>query len=230
MANVIFEETTGKDVGEHVMAFFTDDSPGDDGTTTAQAVAEADFETAAGDTMVEPEPVIPWTSPQPAPVKELARAPLPQSTAIDPPQPIALPVHAVDVRLPSNRSFLAENANLRAAAQGGGANSPPPVGAPLRPSAAKSLGAAPSDTMAALLPESEKEAEVFAAIQQLKASATPESPKANHADAQEAPRRPAGAVASEGGWFSEVMLSALAKYQESAELARTTPPAVSLTN
>ena len=230
VVNVIFEETTGKDVGDHVMAFFTDDSADDDGTMTAEAVPEADFDTAAGGTMAEPESVIPWTSPLSAPVKELALAPLPPSPPIDAPQPIAPPAHAEGGQWPSNRSFLANDAISGPTAQAGGASPHAPIGAPLRPAAANNQGVAPSDTMAALLRESEKDADAFAAIQQRMASATPESTKTAHTDAGEAARPPAGAVASEGGWFSEVMLSALAKYQESAELARATPPTVSLTN
>ncbi len=230
VVNVIFEETTGKDVGEHVMAFFTDDGPDDDGTATAAAVAEADFETAAGGTMAEPEPVIPWTSPLPAPVKKLALAPLPPSTSIDVPQPVAPPAHAQGAFLPPNRSFLAEDAIDGPAAQGGSASRPSPSSAPLRAAAADNPGVAPSDTMAVLLRESEKEADAFAAIQQRMASATPESPKTTRAAAWETAQRVAGALAPQGGWFSEVMLSALAKYEESAELARTTPPTVSLTN
>ena len=230
VVNVIFEETTGKDVGEHVMALFTDDSPDDDGTMTAQAVPEADFETAAGGTVNEPESDIPWTSPLPAPVKELALAPLPPSPSIAAPQPIAPPAHGEGGQWLSNRSFLTEDSVAGPAATGGGASPHSPIGAPLRPTAANKQDATPSDTMAALLRESEKESDAYAAIQQRKASAMPGSPKADHAEAGEATRPPAGAVASEGGWFSEVMLSAFAKYQESAELARTTLPTVSLTN
>ena len=229
VVNVIFEESTGKDVGEHVMAFFTDD----DGTATAEAVPEADFETAAGGTIAEPEPVIPWTSPLPPPVKKLALAPLPRSTSIDVPQPAPPPAHAQRALFPSNRSFLVEDAIDGPAAQGGSAIRPSPSSTPLRAAAAAAAdnaGTAPSDTMAVLLRESEKEADAFAAIQQRMARATPESPKTTHAEAGEAARPPAGALAPAGGWFSEVMLSALAKYQESAELARTTPPTVSLTN
>ena len=215
---------------EHVMALFTDDSPDDDGTMTAQAVPEADFETAAGGTVNEPESDIPWTSPLPAPVKELALAPLPPSPSIAAPQPIAPPAHGEGGQWLSNRSFLTEDSVAGPAATGGGASPHSPIGAPLRPTAANKQDATPSDTMAALLRESEKESDAYAAIQQRKASAMPGSPKADHAEAGEATRPPAGAVASEGGWFSEVMLSAFAKYQESAELARTTLPTVSLTN
>ena len=57
VANVIFEETTGKDMGEHMMALFTDATPDDDGTMTSESVPEADFETGVGGTMSEPEPV-----------------------------------------------------------------------------------------------------------------------------------------------------------------------------
>ncbi|MDP6573174.1 MAG: hypothetical protein QGI63_04780 [Rhodospirillales bacterium] len=230
VVNIIFEETTGKDVGEHVMAFFTDDGADDDGTATAEAVPEADFETGAGGTLAEPDIVNPWTSPLPAPVKELALAPLAQDTATDAPQPVSSPIHAQRALLPSNRSFLSEGAIGEPAAPGGSTILPSPSSAPLAAAAASNPVTTPSDTMAALLRESEKEADAFAAIQQRVASATPESPKATHAEAGEGARPPAGALAPQGGWFSEVMLSALAKYQGSAELARMTPPTVSLTN
>ncbi len=173
VVNVIFEETTGKDVGEHVMALFTDDSPDDDGTMTAQAVPEADFETAAGGTVNEPESDIPWTSPLPAPVKELALAPLPPSPSIAAPQPIAPPAHGEGGQWLSNRSFLTEDSVAGPAATGGGASPHSPIGAPLRPTAANKQDATPSDTMAALLRESEKESDAYAAIQQRKASAMP---------------------------------------------------------
>ena len=229
VANVIFEETTGKDMGEHMMALFTDDTPDDDGTMTAEAVPEADFETGAGGTISEPEPIFAWTSVRPVSVKELALAPLPPSTPIDAPQPIAPPAHAKGDQPPSNRSFLAEDAVSGPATQGGSASPPLPIRESLRPSA-ENQGVQPSDTMAALLRESEKEADAFAAIRPRMASATPESPENTKAKADVAAQPPAGAVAPLGGWFSEVMLSALAKYRDSAELAHTTIPTVSLTN
>lgn len=234
VVNIIFEETTGKDVGEHVMAFFTDDGTDDDGTATAEAVPEADFETGAGGTLAEPDFVNPWASPlpapMPAPAKELALAPLARDTALDAPQPVPPPVHGQRALFPSNRSFLSEDAIDQPVAPGGSAIPPAPSSAPFGAAAANNPGTTPSDTMAALLRESEKEADAFAAIQQRMASATPYSPKATHAEAGEGARPPAGALAAQGGWFSEVMLSALAKYEGSAELARTTPPTVSLTN
>jgi hypothetical protein len=236
VVNVLFEETTGKDMGEHMMALFADDTPDDDGTMTAEAIPEADFETGAGGTMSEPEAVFAWTSVRPVPVKELALAPLPPSTPIDPPQPIAPPAHAKGDQPPSNRSFLAEDAVSGPATQGGSANPPLPIRESLLPireslrPSAENQGVQPSDTMAALLRVSEKEADAFAAIRPRMASATPQSTENAQAKADVAAQPPPGAVAPLGGWFSEVMLSALAKYRDSAELAHTTIPTVSLTN
>jgi len=225
VVNGIFEETTGKDVGGHVVAFFSDDS-----TMTAETIPEAYFETVEGGTLSEPDLFIQRASSRANFVKEISLAPLSPRPLIDAAQPTAPPAHTEDRHSPSNRSFLENDAISELAAQAGGPSTHPPIRTPPRPAPAKNQNAAPSETMAALLRESEKEAGVFAAIQQRVASATPEASKAAIAAAKEPPRPVAGAIAPEGGWFSEVMLTALAKYKDSAELARATRPADSLTN
>ena len=118
MVNIIFEETTDKDMGEHVMAFFTDDGTDDDGTATAEAIPEADFETGTSGTLAEPDFVNPWTSPLPVPVKELALAPLARDTVLDAPQPVSSPIHTQRALFPPNRSFLSEDAIDQSAAPG----------------------------------------------------------------------------------------------------------------
>jgi hypothetical protein len=84
------------------------------------------------------------------------------------------------------------------------------------------------ETAAARLSDTERQADSFAAINYRDRLA---AASRQRAEANVIASRPAGSLAKEGGWFSEVMTSALDKYNAGAGLARTAPaPQVNILN
>jgi hypothetical protein len=152
LINVIFEEATGKDVGEHVMALFDDAPATDEETKIAANTPEAALVTAAGP--VPPMPAWATQALTPSPVEARVPSPptrLPRPQYVDilglPPAPAAAPAITASAATPVPRGRVEPKG-------------PPPV----------------NSTVVASLRQAENEADVFAAAR-FRSTLVPEKAK-----------------------------------------------------
>ena len=210
----MIDDVTGKDVGEHVMAFF------DDGTSTPPEVS---------DNVTGPVAI--------------SRAPSLTATATEPADPVTAWAMA-------ETSYRKSAAGKMGANQVGGnvmvsASAPrrkeatpfaeAPFKAPVR--GVNALAALRQDLKSGAVIQAAQASEAKAAIRAARQGATSLA-AVNFYDAQQvvkvgtptvrqSAQRPAtppsGAIAADGGWFSDSMLSALSKYDNGAALVGATP-------
>ena len=180
LLNVILQEATGKDVGEHVLAFFQDDEPAEGETMVAETVPEEEFVTAAGGGTVPSH-----GADDDALVMPLMPAPVEREILPPPPPP----------------------------AQANAPTSPLVFFDP-QPATSPSL-------VTAALRQAELESDALRAVDLSSARRTPPAGEGSPDDGVVT-----GAVAPTGGWFTEAMLEALAKYREGAR-PTAAPPAAS---
>jgi len=206
LVNVIFEETTGKDLGEHVMAFFDDDAPEEGETVLAAnapppaAAANVDFAPAMAawaDQVLMPAPVqVQAMSPPPAARPQMADmlsySALPRRPAQPTPPPSAM-------------------ASVQA--------SRPAIAPRIDPAVSRHSVAA----VTSALREAEQEADLFAIM-----DFQPSMRSGGAEETDRGPDNPPGAVAPAGGWFSDAMLEALEKYEKTARLSDTSQPAATV--
>lgn len=201
LANALINETTGRDVGGHMIALLTKDDAVPTMVAEAKTIppdvqALASIETTAG---LPPIPSAATEAPKPAETAPLTTAgPIPIET---------LP--------PELRDALRQQRRVDGADAGAAAHKlaqrkakEPTVSA----SVARRQWATDADAFAAVTPKKKKD-------------------PAAEAGEPEPKQQTAGAVAPEGGWFSKTMLDALEKYQKSATLTEAKEvPAVSVVN
>lgn len=191
--SAFLDETTGKDMGEHVLAFFA----GDDATGTGTAIAAADEYGVS-----PPETVFSTAAGGPPAVPELGMlAPLPETVAHHP-------------KPSGGTASLIRSADLVEIS----------ALAPLPP-AIKPVGTKPTVNAAAVqaqLTSFRQENEALAALDMGRPLKTADTEDAKVEKETERATPPSGALAQQGGWFSDVMLGALQKYQASARLAEST--------
>ena len=207
VANVIVEYTSGKDVGEHVLSLFVDESAA--GTLTAATdgalkaagrgglpeivwdgprISAAD---TAGPTSIA------WNAPRLSSGVQAALLPLQNPGAI-PPAPLAMAKETVSTPKAAFRGSITGTARP----------------APPQPSPANVFA---DDT-----------ADVFAAVRHQAAARRPGGPRGEGLSAL--PSTP-GATPANGGWVSASIMSALGKYQQGAKLAeRPQAPAFNYSN
>lgn len=278
IANVLIDDATGKDMGEHVMAFFENEEPDAPGNGPSEERAVADIGARAG--LVQPDAPQPFRSPGAAtalpanpapgaldpitawaksevafrhsnvgkgrlmlegeiqdpeflPAQERATAPKSVTTgALAPKAPgwkDASPY--VPVKSAASVPTAASVTAPRPIALDG-----PVVGiqalAALRQDL-KAGGDKKAAEAASVARETRQNAALFAASAygpQMRAFEARKSRTERVAPSDTPPGTPPGAVAPEGGWFSETMLSAYGKYQNNAGLAgRERPVALDLT-
>lgn len=164
LIDVIINQSTGKDFGQHVMAMFGGETPAQDGGYRSAAAVSVDgpyaIATAAEMALLEAEA---------KGMKVAAAAPAPASAPASAPAPYAALTGA-------ELALLKAEAEAMKAASANAAPPPTVVAFADRPHAATTTAAV------------------------------------------------AGAAAREGGWFSDVMLTALARYQDGARLSSVPPP------
>ena len=186
--NVFIDETTGKDLGEHAIALFTDEPPASETAVASNGVPEARFETAAG----------------------------------APNEPRASTTDAIVATAQANRFAVA-------------AAAPPVRAEPLAPPIAvgpargKPSTAAADQEVASLttaLRHGERQADAFAMLRYRAALRDADEDRDRKENSPAA-----GATAAQGGWFSDAMLSGLAKYDAAVKQAKPAPgPSVDLSN
>ncbi len=196
VVNVVFDESTGKDLGEHVIAFFSDDQPGDGPVVVAANPREANFVTSAG-------------APQPVPAALYGSYGRPATFWSQ--EQLMPPSVTVETLPPPG---LAQS-RMPPALATAPASPPPAETIQVRTVA----GLTSATTFETLLMEAESNALAATAAQYQVVSAA-----ANGGGEQYSRKPAAGAMAEDGGWFSEVMLTALGKYRSSAALTATAPP------
>lgn len=242
LVNAIVEGQTGKDIGEHAVAWMVDE-PTAGLVDVAQLPAEANFITAAGQAAkpapaaysygaFNPEQTAAYdllntdqtASLMPPPVTVEALAPI---TAAAPPVRQAAPDLGSlgPIRLtPSAASTPTVNAAPLPAPTVGPQASAIPAASTAIPTTASTT----VETAASSLAETQQQANVFAAVDYRDRLA---EASRRRAEATVIAARPAGSLAKEGGWFSEVMTSALDKYNAGAGLGQTpSVPQVNLLN
>ena len=271
LANVLIDDATGKDMGEHVMAFFDNEEPGAPGNGPAEERAVADVGARAG--FVRPEtsqafqppealdPVSAWARSEVAfrhsavgggrlmlegeildietlPGREKAAAPNPVLTgSLAPNAPEASVVAAV-TPAPGWPAPGWKGVSPYAPVQS--APKAPAVSSSAQP-AALDGPLAGIDALAALRQDlmaggAQKTADAVTTIRENRRGAAlfaastfgPQPPANETRKTEAAPDTPLdtppGAVAPAGGWFSETMLSAYGKYQNSANLTGNERP------
>jgi hypothetical protein len=196
--NVFVEETTGKDLGEHAVALFTDDEAPVDGTAVARDAVppEARFETAAGAPGDPPTPTAELLASTTDAIVATAQVNRFAVAAVAPPmggEPLAPPL------------ALGPPAALK-----------PPKD---QPSAAATRQVAAATTA---LRQGERQADAFALLRYRAALRDANHDKDEDKERAAAPPA-AGATATDGGWFSDAMLSGLGKYEAAVKQARPAP-------
>ncbi len=221
MANILVQESSGKDIGEHALAMFKDDAPATAVANAPASAGEQNQVASAG----EPNQVA-SASPAALSADEKALAEL------LPPGALPIPGRSIDFADAALRpaAFADKPAMPPAAASAASVDDdvppPPPRLGPLAGPGWKGFysppeapaPAAPVDTQRALPPDP---------MAALAARRTPGSMAAAVASTNRLPRElpsETGAIASEGGWFSDVMLGALAKYQDAQRLRHPSAP------
>ena len=194
-ADVMIEENTGKDMGNHVLAFLGN------GPEADESVPEPAIETAAGG---PPPPLLSEAPLSPAPVTTG------QTAWTQPPAPAAAGPEASGAEHISSNIEVLHWARQQAALQQGNtaplhAAQPPSPSAPASEKAARPVAESPPQTKPPVsAPILAQQAEGPAPEPQTVAAAY----RRNGTRAQQA-----NAIAKDGGWFTEVMLSAMTKYQ-----------------
>ncbi|MCH7936014.1 MAG: hypothetical protein IH994_02850 [Proteobacteria bacterium] len=254
LANVLVDDATGKDMGEHVMAFFENEEPAAQGAEPAGEMVVADIGARAG--FVQPEtspaaqspggpealdPVSAWARSEvafrhsnvgggrlmlegeiqdiePFPAQEKAAAPKLVTTGVLAPSAPATVVAAA-VTLAPGWQGVSPYAPVQSAPY---APSARPVALDGPVFGIDALAALRRDLKAGAV---KKTAEAAATISETRKTGTAsDTPPDTPLDT------PPGAVAPLGGWFSETMLSAYGKYQNSANLAgHERPVAIDMT-
>ncbi len=255
LANVLVDDATGKDMGEHVMAFFDNEEPYAPGNGPAEEKIVADVGAQAG--FVQPEtspavqlaavavnprgpealdPVSAWARSEVAfrhsnvgrgrlmlegeirdietpPALEKAAAPKPVVTGALAPKATAIGWKGGSPYAPVQSAPVAQAASssARPIVLDG-----PVVGIDALAALRQDLmagGAQKAVEAATAIRENRQSATLFAA-----SSYSPRLPAGETIKSRTEQDAPPGAVASEGGWFSDSMLSAYGKYQNSANL------------
>ncbi len=200
LANVWLEDTTGKSIGDHVMAVFTGEDSG------LPEVAEIEGEILAGASTTRfaaPEasevvdPVTAWAMAEVAYRKSAAgKSPM-----------------GPDKGAPWNIEAIPHPERAAISA---------PLNSQDTPQDTPKAPAGPSLTTAEallMLREAKRGSAIYAA-----ASNAGQPLESRDSKKQEAVNAPAGAIAPEGGWFSETMLTALGKYETGAILTGNERP------
>ena len=223
MANILVQESSGQDIGEHALAMFKPASEGEqiqvasEGAQIQVASNSAKSGVASNDEKALAELLPPGAMPiaggrvdfaaafagapafaganaAPAAARDFS-TPAAVVDELPPPPPPATPLAG-----PGWKGFYSPPEDVAAAPPA----SPQPVSSP------RAQRALAPDPMVALA-----------------AKRTPGSVAAAVASTNRLPRElppDAGAIASEGGWFSDVMLDALGKYQDAQRLRAPAPP------
>ena len=191
LVNVFVEESTGKDLGEHALALFTDETPVSETAVAQGGVSEDRFETAAG------------------------------GAGGGVSEPLSSSTEAIVATVQANRFAVASV-------------TPPRRSEPLAPSLV--LGPVRVQTVPAAtyqvasattqLRHGEHQADAFSTLRYRAALHDTD------ADKDRKSKGPvAGATATQGGWFTDTMLSGLVKYKAAVQQAKPTPGhAVDLSN
>lgn len=215
VVNVALSAITGKDVGEHVIAFLEKNA-----NQEPTLIVDADRESISSRWLKDTGAVRVADTSAPATPATEAAAP----ATIPPALAALLPEGATPVG--ARQVAFAETA-LRPAAF---APTPAAVSAAPEPepAAAKpALVAAPSSGAAAYarLLEQRQQQDAWSATKAYRRPDPMAGIVAKRTPAYVAGQLAPGATAPDGGWFSDTMLSALAKYQENAKLRSDPPPA-----
>jgi hypothetical protein len=191
LINVFVEENTGKDLGEHALALFTDETPASETAVAQGRFSEDRFEMAAGGA----------------------------SGGVG--EPLSSSTEAIVATVQANRFAIATVA-------------PPGRSEPLAPSLVlgpvrvQTVPAATRRVAAATthLRHGEHQADAFSTLRYQAAL------RDTDADKDRKSKGPvAGATATQGGWFTDTMLSGLVKYEAAVQQAKPTPGhAVDLSN
>ena len=212
LVNVVVDEATGKDIGDHALAFFVDEKA--DGVAVAAAPSDADFDTAGG------ADELPWGE-----EKDLGEAMpwLAADNAAVAAVPVDLPSPAV--ASPKRSSGLAQAADAVFARAAADFDTAAGAGDELPWRKEKDLG----DAMPWLVADKTGGASGIGApdertgpwvVQAFEdARAIPGNAGSDPASRPEPRTTPDGAVAAEGGWFADVMLAALQSYERGATLS-----------
>ncbi|MBM3565200.1 MAG: hypothetical protein FJX42_03695 [Alphaproteobacteria bacterium] len=216
IANVLIQESSGKDVGEHIMAMIKDDGPA---TTVANNNATPSLNNAANNNATpSPNNAASNTAMADAARMQLARLPQDATPIAGPSVNFASPVAANNASAqdhdlpppPPRAPGPIAGPGWKGFYEQPPAESPAPT---LTPPADAGRSRAP-DPMAALA-----------------AKRTPGSMAPAVAAMSRQPRElppEAGAIAPEGGWFADTMLEALSKYEEAQRRRRTQSPEAAL--
>ncbi len=202
MANILVQESSGKDIGDHALAMFKDDQP-----TVALAGTGGQNKTASDDEHALAELLPPGAMPISGGSVDFPAVPRPAAFAgpsaaaaviddLPPPPPPATPLAG-----PGWKGFYTPPDEPAAAA---------PTDA--RPKAQRALA---PDPMAALAAKRTPGSMASAAARMNR----PLNEAPSQADVM------SGAIAAEGGWFSDAMIEALGKYQDAQRLRPAAPAA-----
>ncbi len=265
LANVMIDDATGMDMGEHVMAFFDDGTSGppevsDNGTgpvaispapvgntsagnalaasatdpVTAWAMAEASYRKSAAEKMAATQAggiTASFQVQAPVPASVMASAPTPAlSDTIDVANWAMAEASyrksaAASSKTPSPASQPELSSVPAPRRKGATPYAEAPSKAPIR--GINALAALRQDLKAGAVLQAARASEAKAAIAESRQGATTLAaanfnsarPVAKGRTASPATQRPAGAIAAEGGWFLDSMLSTLSKYDNGATLA-----------
>jgi hypothetical protein len=235
VVNAVIEGITGKDVGDHVIAFLENNAepenkyfveldhpriprPWDQPPTTVAATRDA--------------PPRKDREPQ-APSRDVETAEAPPPATLPPALAALLPEGATPIR--GRRVDFAEAALRPAAfapqaATASVAAAPAATPSPIAATAVRVEDNKPDQPTSGAaaygrLLDQRRQHDAWAAAKAYHRPDPMAGLVAKRTPAQTAAQlAPAGATAAEGGWFSEAMLSALAKYRENAERGQTTAP------
>lgn len=231
LANVMVSEATGKDVGEHVLAFFNDEEPGAPEvagvareTTTELAVLTADTRPDQVD------PVTAWAMAEVAFRKSTAdqiTGPAPREAAVVseiPPSPASAEPSERAAQVPKLEAFLAA-LGIQSVEPSSFAPEPRTLAdigwrTQMTEAEGRRSGESATATTEFVARDTRRSATPFAA-----ASYDRPQSRAGIGTATPAAATPPGATAAHGGWFSQNMLSAYGKYEDSARLFGDKQPA-----
>ena len=215
LINVFVEENTGKDLGEHAVALFTDETPVSETAVAQGGVLEARCETAAGEAGDGPgEPLASTTDA----IVAIVQANRFAGATVAPPgqslsSGVAGPPSALNMRRHPVSPGRSEPLALPIA--------PGPAKFQSSPAVTRQIASATTQ-----LRQGERQADAFSMLRYLAALRDPDDDK----DRKATPPA-AGATAAQGGWFSDAMLSGLVKYDAAIQQTKPTPGhAVDLSN
>ena len=241
LLDVAIDENTGKDIGEHAMALLANETAAAGETVLAGADLPSGFETAAGSD--ESVSLAAYAAPNSAEIALLkAEAQLkaagirtsPESLWSKPGpgvgETVFESVESAVFDAPSGAEIALLKAEATLAPPAVQVSELPPPPAPPAKTVMPAQGNPPPPRTAAATPAVATNIEVLQwARQETEARSRAHLLTAYGDNSAPPVRQPAaGAVAEDGGWFSEVMLSALDNYQKGANLNR--PPAAHAVN